>query len=128
VPVEGHVKYVWRLIRTMGMERFVSDVRPIGVYGKGMKARKEELFDVTQKLIRGLIDETGAEIILPLGGALIPYIVDPDDLARATGAQVLNTKAISIRFAELCIDQKLTQSALTYPRAQLKYQDFTNRL
>jgi hypothetical protein len=75
-----------------------------------------------------LIDETGAEIILPLGGALIPYIVDPDDLARATGAQVLNTKAISIRFAELCIDQKLTQSALTYPRAQLNYQDFTNRL
>ncbi len=127
VPVAGHVKYVWRLLRQMGMDRFVTDVRPIGVYGKGMKARKAELFGVTEKLINGLIAD-GAEIILPLGGALIPYIVDPDDLARATGAQVLNTKAITIRFAEMCIDMKMAQSAITYPRAKLNYSDFTTRL
>ena len=128
VPVMGHVKYVWRLLRAMGMDRFVSDVRPIGVYGKGMKARKAELFGVTERLIRGLIDETGAEIIIPLGGALIPYVVDPDDLAAATGVQVLNTKAIGIRFAEMCIDLGMTQSALTYPRAKLDYADFSKRL
>jgi allantoin racemase len=127
VPVEGHVKYVWRLLRTMGMDRFVTDVRPIGVYGKGMKARKAELFGVTERLINGLVRD-GAEIIVPLGGALIPYVVDPDDLAAATGAQVLNTKAITIRFAELCIDMKMTQSAITYPRAKLNYADFTNKL
>ena len=92
-----------------------------------MKARKAELFGVTEKLINGLIAD-GAEIILPLGGALIPYIVDPDDLARATGAQVLNTKAITIRFAEMCIDMKMTQSAITYPRAKLNYSDFTSKL
>src|SRR3954454_16964751 len=28
VPVQGHVKYVWRLLRQMGMDRFVTDVRP----------------------------------------------------------------------------------------------------
>jgi Asp/Glu/hydantoin racemase len=128
VPVHGHVKYVWRLLRQMGMDRFVTDVRPIGVYGKGMKARKAELFGVTERLIRGLIDETGAEIIVPLGGALIPYVVDPDDLAKATGAQVLNTKAIGIRFAEMCIDLGMTQSAITYPRAKLDYKDFTSKL
>jgi Asp/Glu/hydantoin racemase len=128
VPVAGHVKYVWRLLRAMGMDTFVTDVRPIGVYGKGMKARKAELFGVTEKLIRGLIDETGAEIIIPLGGALIPYVVDPDDLAKATGVQVLNTKAIGIRFAEMCIDLGMTQSALTYPRAKLNYEDFNKRL
>ena len=79
------------------------------------------------RLIRSLIDETRAEIILPLGGALIPYVVDPDDLAKATGAQVLNTKAIGIRFAEMCVAFGMTQSALTYPRAKLSYEDFVNK-
>ena len=54
-------------------------------------------------------------------------MVNPDDLAKATGVQVLNTKAIGIRFAEMCVRFGMTQSALTYPRAKLKYEDFTNR-
>ena len=40
---------------------------------------------------------------MPLGGAIIPYVVDPKDLATAVGVQVLNTKAIGIRFAETCV-------------------------
>ena len=110
-----------------GLDRFVSDIRPIGVYGEDIAERKQEIFGITEKLIRGLIDETRAEIILPLGGALIPYVVDPDDLAKATGMQVLNTKAIGIRFAEMCVAFGMTQSALTYPRAKMTYEDFTNR-
>ena len=45
-------------------------------------------------------------------------------LPAATGVQVLNTKAVSIRFAEMCVHFGMTQSALTYPRAELKYEDF----
>ena len=55
-------------------------------------------------------------------------MVNPDDLARETGVQVLNTKAIGIRFAEMCVNFKMTQSALTYPRASLNYSDFTSKL
>ena len=124
VPLAPHVPYTWRILRTYGLDRFVSDIRPIGVYGKDVDQRKEEIFGITEKLIRGLIDETRAEIILPLGGALIPYVVDPNDLAKATGVQVLNTKAIGIRFAEMCVAFKMTQSNLTYPRAKLRYDDF----
>ena len=61
---------------------------------------------------------------MPLGGAIIPYVVDPKDLAAAVGVQVLNTKAIGIRFAETCVALKMTQSAVTYPRAKLQYDDF----
>jgi len=127
VPLPPHVPYTWRILRTLGLDRFVSDIRPIGVYGADIAERKQEIFGVTEKLIRGLIDETRAEIILPLGGALIPYVVNPDDLAKATGIQVLNTKAIGIRFAEMCVAFGMTQSALTYPRAKMTYEDFTNR-
>jgi Asp/Glu/hydantoin racemase len=127
VPLPGHVPYTWRILRSYGLDGFVSDIRPLGIYGKDIAERKNEIFEKTVNLIRGLINETRAEIILPLGGALIPYVVNPDDLAKATGAQVLNTKAIGIRFAEMCVACGMTQSAITYPKAKLSYDDFTNR-
>jgi Asp/Glu/hydantoin racemase len=127
VPLAPHVPYTWRILRTYGLDRFVSDIKPIGVYGKDIKERKEEIFGITERLIRSLM-EGGAEIILPLGGALIPYVVDPDDLAKATGVQVLNTKAIGIRFAEMCVTFGMTQSAITYPRPKLNYSDFVKRV
>ncbi len=126
VPLGPHVPYTWRHMRTLGLDRFVTEIQPIGVYVDVQK-RKDEIFDITVKLIKKMI-ANGAEIIMPLGGALIPYVVNPDDLARETGIQVLNTKAIGIRFAEACIDLKMTQSGITYPRTKLNYADFTNKL
>lgn len=127
VPLPPHVPYTWRLLRAFGMDRFVVDIKPIGVY-RDAEARKPEIFDITTGLINSLVKDKGAEIIVPLGGALIPYIVDPDDLAKATGVQVLNTKAISIKFAEMCVRFGMTQSAITYPRADIRYDDFTQPL
>jgi Asp/Glu/hydantoin racemase len=124
VPLAPHVPYTWRLMRTIGLDRFVSDIRPIGIYGADISQRGTEIYDTTVKVMRGLLDETRAEILLPLGGAIIPYVVDPKDLAKAVGAQVLNTKAIGIRFAEMCVACRMTQSAITYPKAKLSYGDF----
>ncbi len=126
VPLTSHVPYTKRILRAYGLEQFVAGMKPVEVYVDVQK-RKAEIFEIACKLIRELVDE-GAEIILPLGGALIPYQVNPDDLAAATGVQVLNTKAIGIRFAELCVSQKWTQSGLTYPRAKLNASDFIGRL
>jgi Asp/Glu/hydantoin racemase len=128
VPLAPHVPYTWRILRSYGLDRFVSDIKPLGVYGADIAQRKDEIFKIAVKLIRSLVDDTRAEIIIPLGGALIPYVVDPAELARATGVQVLNTKAIGIRFAEMCVALGMSQSALTYPRMKLKYEDFTSRL
>jgi Asp/Glu/hydantoin racemase len=124
VPLPPHVPYTWRLMRTIGLDRFISDIRPIGIYGADIAERGPKIFDTTVKVMRGLLDETRAEILLPLGGAIIPYVVDPKDLAKAVGVQVLNTKAIGIRFAEMCVACGMTQSAITYPKAKLSYQDF----
>ena len=124
VPLEPHVPYTWRILRTLGLDRFVSDIRPIGIYGADIAQRGPEIFDKTVAIMRALVAETRAEILMPLGGAIIPYVVDPQDLAAAVGVQVLNTKAIGVRFAEMCVALKMTQSVLTYPRAKLCYQDF----
>jgi Asp/Glu/hydantoin racemase len=127
VPLAPHVPYTWRILRTLGLDHFVSDIRPIGIYGADISQRRQEIFDRTLSIMRALVEDTRAEIIVPLGGAIIPYVVDPKDLAVATGVQVLNTKAIGIRFAEMCVSFGWTQSALTYPRAKLQYEDFVNR-
>ena len=124
VPLASHLPYTRRILRSYGLEHFVTGIKPIGIYGKDIKSRKAEIFDITTKLIGDLVEE-GAEIIVPLGGALIPYVVDPADLTAATGVQVLNTKAICVRFAEMCVNFKMTQSALTYPRGKLTSEDFT---
>jgi Asp/Glu/hydantoin racemase len=124
VPLAPHVPYTWRIMRTLGLHRFISDIRPIGIYGADVAQRRQEIFDRTVGIMRSLVKETGAEIIMPLGGAIIPYVVDPKDLAQACDVQVLNTKAIGIRFAEMCVRFKMSQSELTYPRAKLSYEDF----
>jgi hypothetical protein len=77
--------------------------------------------------MKGLVSETGAECIIPLGGAIIPYIVDPADLQAGVGVPVFNTKSVTIRFAETCVALGLAHSPATYPRADLSYDDFTAR-
>ena len=127
VPLASHIPYTRRILRSYGLDQFVVGMKPIDVYVDVQK-RKAEIFDLAVGLIRDLVDRNGAEVILPLGGALIPYQVDPDEIAAATGVQVLNTKAIGIAFAELCVRMKWTQSSLTYPKAKLSAADFSNRL
>jgi Asp/Glu/hydantoin racemase len=124
VPLESHVNYTARLVRTYGLEGFVSNIRPIGVYGPRLDERKAEITGITVDLIKGMIKD-GAEIIIPLGGLLIPYVVRPVDLEQATGAPVLNTKAIGIHFAEFCVRNKMIQSPIAYNPPKIDYVDFT---
>ena len=77
------------------------------------------------EVMGALVRETKAECIIPLGGAIIPYIVSPTDLEREVGVPVLNTKAIGIRFAEMCVQFGMSHSARTYPRAKLQDADFS---
>src|SRR3954464_6721032 len=85
VPLAPHVPYTWRIMRTLGLDRFISDIRPIGIYGSDIATRGREIYDTTVRVMRSMVKETRAEIIMPLGGAIIPYVVDPKDLATAAG-------------------------------------------
>jgi len=124
VPLASHVPYTWRLLRTFGMDGHVTGIKPLGVYGKKLADRRDEIAGIAVGLIGELVRETGAQAIIPLGGAVIPYVVDTARLQADSQVPVFNTKAISIRFAEMCVALGLTQSPLTYPRAELSYDDF----
>jgi len=126
VPLSTHIAYTWRILRSYGLDSSVAGIRtlseeafPGGVHSAGLdvvRGNKDLISASAISVIKDLISEDGAEIILPLGGAVIPYLVDPADLERETSVQVLNTKSIGIRFAEMCVDLGMTQSFLTYPR------------
>jgi Asp/Glu/hydantoin racemase len=118
VPLDGHVPYTWRILRQYGMDDFVTDIRPIGMYGSDLVKRRDELHDRAMELMRGLVRD-GAHCLLPLGGALIPYVVSPEQLQSQLGLPVLNTKLIAIRFAETLVRAGLSHSPLTYPRADI---------
>lgn len=124
VPLEGHVPHTWRILRSYGLERFVADIRPIRIYGDDLQRRKQQILDTTVEVMRGLVADHQVETIIPLGGALFPYVVDPRDLQAEVGVPVLNTKAIGIRFAETCVGLGISHSWRTYPSATLAYEDF----
>jgi len=124
VPLSSHVPYTWRLLRMLAMDDHVTDVKPIEIYGADIQKRKGELLDTAVEVIQGLA-KGGAQAVIPLGGALIPYVVDPADLERLAGLPVYNTKAITIRFAETCVNLGIRHSPQTYPQANLTYADFS---
>src|SRR6059058_6185660 len=74
VPLAPHVPYTWRLMRTIGLDRFVSDIRPIGIYGADIAERREEIYETTVKVMRGLLAETRAGTFWRSGGATIPSL------------------------------------------------------
>ena len=127
VPLESHIPYTWRLLRTYGMADAVVDIRSLGIYGDDLKDRLPEITDKSVSLIRGLTKESGAQFIVPLGGALIPAVVDPARLQELTGVPVINTTLAAVRFAETCVATGLSQSPLCYPCGDLTYADVSLR-
>lgn len=127
VPLESHVPYVFRIMETYRMGHFVTDVQAVNVYESDMSKQHnvilERAIDLGRKMVAG-----GAQAIIPLGGLLFPYEVDPHELEREIGVPVINTKAVGIRFAELMVISKTLHSPKAYPWSQgLKAEDVSRR-
>ena len=122
VPFDGHARDARRLVRLYGMEHLVTDIRTMSL--PGFDVPHDELVETAAAVMHGLIRDTGAECIVPLGGAVIPNLVAPEELEREVGVPVLNTKAIGIHYAEMCIALGLLHSLRTYPVAKLRAEDF----
>jgi hypothetical protein len=119
---------IWRTICAYHMDNRVVGLRGINIYSAGLKNRKQEIFDRVVTIVKELIHDKGAECIIPLGGKIIPYTVDPAALEEATGAPILNTKAIGIQFAEMCVRNRILHSPLAYPPGPARHEHFMQKL
>ena len=124
-PLESDIPSLRRTIAAYRMDHAVAHVTSLGIYSNDLAARKEEILAETCAAIEALKRDFGAECILPLGGKLIPYVVSPEDIERAAGLPVLNTKAIGVRFAETCVDLGLSHAEAAYPYTAVAYEMFT---
>lgn len=130
VPFDGYLPWTRRLMGSYGLERFVTDIRSLGlpgIHGVDRSTLHDTAFSQCVRVMRGLLDETGAECLVPLGAAIVPSIVSPDELETALGVPVLNTNAIGIRFAEMCVAFGMAHSPRTYPSVRLPYDAFVSR-
>ena len=123
-PLDSDIPSAWRTICAYHMDHLVVGTKAHNIYSADIKQRRQEIFDQTVAMAKELVKQ-GAQVIIPLGGRIIPYIVDPKHIEDATGAPVLNTKAIGIRYAEMCVSLGLRHSPLAYPSCVAKPEHFS---
>lgn len=115
VPLDSYVPYVFRIMDSYRMGRFVTGIKAINMYGTGdLSAQHDLILEHTVSVARDLVAD-GAQAIIPLGGRLFPDAVSPNELEQEIGVPVINTKAVTIRFAELMVTSKITHSQKAYP-------------
>ncbi|MGH7847617.1 MAG: aspartate/glutamate racemase family protein [Candidatus Binatia bacterium] len=114
VPLQSHVPYVYRIMDSYRMGHFVAGIKAVDVYEQDMAAQHNTILERAIDLARDMIAQ-GAQAIIPLGGLLFPYEVDPKELEAEIGVPVINTKAVAIRFAELMASGKMLHSQKAYP-------------
>jgi len=119
VPLAGHVPYTWRLVASYGMSAAITDIQSMDMYGSDLDERKDEVFGRAVDVIKNLVATSGTEFVIPLGAALIPYVVSVEDLQEATNVPLINTSFAGIRVAEMCVAGGMRQSPLAYPHADL---------
>jgi Asp/Glu/hydantoin racemase len=129
VPFDGYLPWTRRLMVTYRVDHLVTAIRSLhlpGIHGIDRSTVRDHARAQALNLMRGLIDETGAECIVPLGAAIVPSLVDPKDLEEALGVPVLNSSAIAVRFAEMCVALGMAHSRRTYPYAALDLEAFSS--
>jgi allantoin racemase len=123
VPLETHVSYAWQIVHRYHMQHLVKDIRAIGVY-ENAAGRLDEIVARNVEVMRRIVDGARAGCLIPLGGALVPQLVEPQLIEKEVGVPVLNTNATGIRFAEMYVQLGLSHSSRTQPSVRLRYEDF----
>jgi allantoin racemase len=127
-PLDSHVPYVHRILQAYRMDHFVTGVKAINMYESGsLSSYHDQIVERTIAVGRELVSG-GAQAVIPLGGRLFPYEVTPEELEPEIGVPIINTKSVSIRFAELMVTGKMIHSAKAYPHASgLRPEDVARR-
>jgi len=117
VPLDSYVPYVWRLVETYRMTHFVTGIKVIGMYEPGdLSKYHDAILERTVTVTRELVAD-GAQALIPLAARLVPAAVGAEEVEREVGIPVINTQAVSIRFAELMVSSKTIHSQKAYPWA-----------
>jgi allantoin racemase len=107
-----------KCIRAWGFEDSVVGIRGIDVPLVESSAKRESIRERIIRAGRQLIDQDGADLIIPMGVTMVPVHCSATDIAAELGVPVLDALATSIQTAEVMVRIGVTHSTRTYPRVQ----------
>jgi allantoin racemase len=99
------------MLRAYQLERYAAGLRALEIPPTEMPARAEEVRARMFRLAHELVEQDGAEVILPLGMSMLPTIVQADELAAEVGVPVVDGLRAAVRLAETTVLLGLSQSS-----------------
>ncbi len=101
----------------LGMENFIAGRRASGVYLQHIADNRARMIDSFLAAARALIDEDGADVIIPQGITQCPVQMKPDWLSRELGVPVVEGIGAPIKMAALLASLGLRQSRVRWQKA-----------
>lgn len=108
-----------KLLKAWGADSRVAGIRHVNMRPMEMEGRREALRERFIAASRQLVDDDGAELVLPLGFSMVPVTLAAADLTEALGVPVLDPLAIVMRVAEALAATGARNSRPAYPQATL---------
>jgi allantoin racemase len=103
--------------RFYGMESWIAGRRASGLHLQHIADHKARMIEGFLRAARTLIDEDGADVIIPQGITQCPVQMDPAWLAKELGVPVVEGIGAPIRLAALLVRLGLKQSRVRWPKA-----------
>ena len=100
----------------LGMENFIAGRRASGVYLQHIAARRDHMIESFLMAARALIDEDGADVIIPQGITQCPVQMKPDWLSKELGVPVVEGIGAPIKMAALLVSLGLRQSRVRWQK------------
>jgi len=99
-----------------GMENFIAGRRASGFYVQHIAANKDRMIESFLMAARALIEEDGADVIIPQGITQCPVQMKPQWLSEQLGAPVVEGIGAPIRLAALLAGLGLKQSRVRWQK------------
>jgi len=112
IPFIRKQMYAWRVLDS------VVGFNAIGVPLLDSTEKRTAMRERFLRVARDLIDNAGAEIIVPMGVTMVPVQYSPGEFSKELGVPVLDALATSIQTAELMVRTGTLHSIKTYPRPE----------
>jgi allantoin racemase len=100
-----------------GMENWIAGRRASGFYVQHIADNKNQMIESFLMAARALIEEDGAEVIIPQGITQCPVQMKPDWLMRELGVPVVEGIGAPIRMAALLVGLGLRHSRVRWQKA-----------
>jgi allantoin racemase len=102
--------------RAYGMENWIAGRKASGVYLQHIAANREATIDSFLRAARALIEDNGADVIIPQGITQCPVLMKPDWLAGQLGVPVVEGIGAPIRMAALLVSLGLKHSRVRWAK------------